>query len=75
MNIKVLVTLASIIAMSTANAQNHESADSLNRELQEIVFTAKQPATRLEGSTRFNYRRVQSQQSRQCSLMCSRNCP
>lgn len=51
MNIKVLVTLASIIAMSTANAQNQESADSLNRELQEIVFTAKQPATRLEGST------------------------
>lgn len=35
----------------TGMAQNQEAADSLSRELQEVVVTAKQPATKLVGST------------------------
>ena len=34
-----------------ASAQEAESQDSLVRALQEVVITARQPATRLKGST------------------------
>lgn len=48
-----LITL--IIAVTglsvTGYAQNQEAADSLTRQLQEVIVTAKQPATRLIGST------------------------
>ncbi|MDE6154261.1 MAG: TonB-dependent receptor, partial [Muribaculaceae bacterium] len=40
-----------VIAAATAQAQKREVNDSLNRELQEVVVTAKQPATKLVGST------------------------
>ena len=52
MKYKFLISL--ITSLSTAiclNAQNAEPTDSLTRELQEIVVTAKQPATKLIGTT------------------------
>ncbi len=47
----VITILTMIFAVGSGQAQNQESADSLTRELQEIVVTAKQPATKLVGST------------------------
>ncbi len=43
--------LTAIASVGAGQAQNSEATDSLTRELQEIVVTAKQPATKLVGST------------------------
>lgn len=52
MQSKITIILLSVFAATLSGyAQQVESGDSLTRELQEIVFTANQPATRLEGST------------------------
>lgn len=52
MNTKFIITFFSaVLAAATAQAQKREVNDSLNRELQEVVVTAKQPATKLVGST------------------------
>lgn len=46
-----IVILTAVIISGTGQAKNQEAPDSLSRELQEIVVTAKQPATKLVGST------------------------
>ena len=46
-----IVILTAVIISGTGQAQNQEASDSLSRELQEVVITAKQPATKLVGST------------------------
>lgn len=46
-----IVILIAVIISGTGQAQNQEASDSLSRELQEVVVTAKQPATKLVGST------------------------
>lgn len=52
MNTKPFISLsAAIFTALTSTSQNQETPDSLTRELQEVVVTAKQPATRLVGST------------------------
>lgn len=52
MNAKVFTTiLATIFIIGTGHAQNQEATDSLTHELQEVVITAQQPATKLVGST------------------------
>lgn len=52
MNAKILITtLAANLTFLTGHAQNPEAADSLIQELHEIVVSAKQPATKLVGST------------------------
>ncbi len=50
LNIKYL-TLTAFIVPFLSPAQNNEPSDSLTKQLQEIVVTAKQPATRLNGTT------------------------
>ena len=39
------------MSVATLKAQTQEGTDSLTRELQEVVVTANQPATRLAGTT------------------------
>lgn len=52
MNARIFITTVSLfLSIATANSQQHEPSDSLTRELQEVVVTAKQPATKLVGST------------------------
>lgn len=52
MNVKKIISiLTAALSVTTVSASNDEPTDSLSRELQEIVVTAKQPATRLVGST------------------------
>lgn len=52
MNAKSFITfLTGVIIATTCRAQSQEPADSLTRQLQEIVTTAKQPVTKLVGST------------------------
>lgn len=52
MNAKLLISiLAAFLIIGKGYAQNQETTDSLTRELQEVVVAAKQPATRLVGST------------------------
>lgn len=52
MNAKLFIAiLTAISAVGTTRAQNEEATDSLTRKLQEVVVTAKQPATKLVGST------------------------
>lgn len=52
MNAKLFIAILTLIlAAKTSRAQNQEATDSLTRELQEVVVTAKQPATKLVGST------------------------
>lgn len=52
MNVKYFLLFAvSLLFAMTANAQNQEPTDSLTRELQEVVVNAKQPATKLVGTT------------------------
>lgn len=52
MNAKVSMSiLTALLIIGKGNAQNQETTDSLTRELQEIIVTAKQPATKLVGST------------------------
>lgn len=46
-----LSILTLILIVGSGHAQNVEATDSLTRELQEVVVTAKQPATKLIGST------------------------
>ncbi len=46
-----LSILTLILIVGSGHAQNFEATDSLTRELQEVVVTAKQPATKLIGST------------------------
>ena len=48
---KIIFILTAILAVETTNAQNQEASDSLTRELEELVVTARQPATKLIGST------------------------
>lgn len=51
MNAKVFITILTVVLTSvTGQAQNQEATDSLTLELQEVVITAKQPATKLVGS-------------------------
>ena len=52
MNPKIIIaTAAAILSVATLRAQTQEGTDSLTRELQEVVVTANQPATRLAGTT------------------------
>lgn len=52
MRTKVTFTIViGLISVISGNARNYEVSDSLTRELQEVVITAKQPATRVVGST------------------------
>ena len=52
MKAKLFITsLTAFLAVGAGQAQNPEAADSLTRELQEIVVTAKQPTTKLVGTT------------------------
>ena len=52
MNARILITAITVLlSVTTASAQKQLPADSLTRELQEIVVTARQPATTLVGST------------------------
>jgi hypothetical protein len=43
--------LTAFLIIENGYAQNREATDSLTRELQEVIVTAKQPATKLVGST------------------------
>lgn len=52
MKAKILIpTLTAFLIVGNGHAQNQETTDSLTRELQELIVTAKQPATKLIGST------------------------
>lgn len=52
MRTKVIFTIViGLISVISGNARHYEASDSLTRELQEVVITAKQPATRVVGST------------------------
>lgn len=52
MKTKILISiLAVFLFVESGYAQNQEATDSLTRELQEVVVTAKQSATKLVGST------------------------
>lgn len=65
MNAKIIITiLIAILTANIAHPRNQQQPDSLSRQLQEVVVTAKQPATRLVGSTRNHYSRVESRRSR-----------
>ncbi len=46
-----ITSLTLAFAATTGLAQNNETTDSLARELNEVVVTAKQPATKLNGTT------------------------
>lgn len=43
--------LTAFLIIENGHAQNQEATDSLARELQEVIVTARQPATKLVGST------------------------
>lgn len=43
--------LTAFLIVGNGHAQNQEATDSLARELQEVIVTARQPATKLIGST------------------------
>lgn len=52
MKSKILISIPAIfLIVGNGHAQNSEVTDSLALELQEVVVTAKQPATKLVGST------------------------
>lgn len=51
MKARTISILTATLMAASGHAQNHEATDSLTRQLQEVVITAKQPATRLVGST------------------------
>lgn len=52
MNAKIIITVfTAIVAGIIARAQNQEAEDSLLHELQEVIVTARQPATKLVGAT------------------------
>lgn len=46
-----ITSLTIALAAGIGQAQNNETTDSLARELNEVVVTAKQPATKLNGTT------------------------
>lgn len=47
----LIPTLTAFLVVGNGHAQNQEATDSLARELQEVIVTARQPATKLVGST------------------------
>lgn len=52
MKSKTLIYILTVFLITESGyAQNQEATDSLTRQLQEVVVTAKQPATKLVGST------------------------
>lgn len=51
MNRLFITILSATVGISAIVAQNNEAPDSLTRQLQEVVVTAKQPATKLVGAT------------------------
>ena len=52
MKAKILISiLTAFLIIESGYAQNQVATDSLTRELQEVVVTAKQPTTKLVGST------------------------
>lgn len=52
MKTKITLSILTLLLIAgSGHAQNDEATDSLTRELQEVVVTAKQPATKLVGST------------------------
>lgn len=51
MKARIILILTAALMAASGHAQNEEATDSLTRQLQEVVVTAKQPATRLIGST------------------------
>ncbi len=51
MKARIILILTAALMAGIGHAQNQEATDSLTRQLQEVVVTAKQPATRLVGST------------------------
>ena len=52
MKAKILIpTLTAFLIVGNGHAQNQEATDSLARELQEVIVTARRPATKLVGST------------------------
>lgn len=52
MKTKITISVLTVfLIIESGHARNQESTDSLTRELQEVVATAKQPATKLVGST------------------------
>lgn len=51
MNRLFITILSAAVGTSAIAAQNNELPDSLTRQLQEVVVTAKQPATKLVGAT------------------------
>lgn len=52
MKTKITLSILTLLLFAVGgHAQNVEASDSLTRELQEVVVTAKQPATKLVGST------------------------
>ena len=52
MKSKILISILTVfLIIESGYAQNQEATDSLTRQLQEVVVTAKQPATKLIGST------------------------
>lgn len=52
MKTKITLSILTLLLIAgSGHAQNVEATDSLTRELQEVVVTAKQPATKLVGST------------------------
>lgn len=52
MKSKILISILTVFLITGSGyAQNQEATDSLSRRLQEVVVTAKQPATKLVGST------------------------
>ena len=52
MKTKTLIPILTVfLFFESSYAQNEEATDSLTHELQEVIVTAKQPATKLVGST------------------------
>lgn len=52
MKSKILISILTVFLITESGySQNQEAADSLTHELQEVIVTAKQPATKLVGST------------------------
>ena len=52
MKTKILISVLTVfLFIESSYAQNQEATDSLTHALQEIIVTAKQPATKLVGST------------------------
>ena len=52
MKFKTLIFILTVFLITESGyAQNQEATDSLTHELQEVIVTAKQPATKLVGST------------------------